>query len=483
MFSIEYPSPDEIFPRSRRFKRAPAEDLEPENRTSDGARSTSGPVVVPKSSSALGFLRKSMGNIFASITSPKWYSQTPPCTSCRWVSSVPETLSANNLWGLVVKGYTVLGQAMLPSPEMATKGCERCKLFMEHPSPDISEWREDTKVVDVVLYNLLRFMPVAPGDDDGKTPRIIPAVMFVRSGFHPLELAGALLTSEGKLLFCADSSPGLQSIVTSVFTPRRLSQRFNTALASRWLEATETSFARSPVGIQGLRFIDCKTKNIIPAPRDSRYAALSYVWGHSGIPDDGKEDGVSAAVPRVVEDAIEVTKVLGIPYLWVDKLCIDQDDAKSKHQQISQMHNIYQNATLTIIAAAGEDAGYGLPGVGARMRTAGNTSFRLGPVDVYSFPSVPSAEIRSSKWATRGWTYQEAALSQRCLVFLDEQIYFECQEMAESESLDLLGRLSILKKTSRAIVRLPNVTAHSSVLLSFPPFPSHVSRRPLTMLV
>jgi hypothetical protein len=47
----------------------------------------------------------------------------------------------------------------------------------------------------------------------------------------------------------------------------------------------------------------------------------------------------------------------------VDALCIVQDDEQSKHIEMSRMDQIYRNAYLTIIAAAGKDANAGLPGV------------------------------------------------------------------------------------------------------------------------
>jgi hypothetical protein len=60
-------------------------------------------------------------------------------------------------------------------------------------------------------------------------------------------------------------------------------------------------------------------------------------------------------------DAIEVTTALGRRYLWVDHYCIDQEDAVKKGKQIQQMRRIFEKADITFVAAAGEDANYGLP--------------------------------------------------------------------------------------------------------------------------
>jgi hypothetical protein len=59
---------------------------------------------------------------------------------------------------------------------------------------------------------------------------------------------------------------------------------------------------------------------------------------------------------------MKVTKQLGYRYLWVDMFCIDLDPT-TKHNQIARMDIFYRCADVTIIAAAGKDANYGLPGV------------------------------------------------------------------------------------------------------------------------
>lgn len=55
--------------------------------------------------------------------------------------------------------------------------------------------------------------------------------------------------------------------------------------------------------------------------------------------------------------------LLGERYLWVDALCIVQDDNASKQSMIERMHVIYQNAFLTLFVATGTDANAGLSGV------------------------------------------------------------------------------------------------------------------------
>ncbi|KAG6362399.1 hypothetical protein INS49_010629 [Diaporthe citri] len=229
-----------------------------------------------------------------------------------------------------------------------------------------------------------------------------------------------------------------------IFSAREVPAFFDVDRALRWLEYCRCNHS-SPCGdstnslVPGLRLIDCWTMTIKEAGKSSPYAALSYVWGDPAIVDSslrrtGNRLLLPARLSPVISDAISVTRDLGFQYLWVDKFCIDQGDAGAKHKQIEQMNTIYEKAVLTIIAAAGEDETYGLPGVGQRLREPQNIASFSG-LRVISTMKHPHSSIRSSRWASRGWTYQEAALSRRRLVFTDQQTYFECDSMNCFESV------------------------------------------------
>ena len=178
--------------------------------------------------------------------------------------------------------------------------------------------------------------------------------------------------------------------------------------------------------VQNLQVIDCNTGAIIPTPRACSYAALSYVWGQklnkNGIDFSGEEESSSieeygsfrlpANLPAVAKDAIEVTKKLGYDYLWVDKYCIDQANGDLMQRQIMSMDRIYQNAELTIIAAAGEDETYGLPGVKTTLRPVQPTA-QIGDSSFTSSSRDPFQDIIRSKLFSRGWTFQEGILSRR----------------------------------------------------------------------
>ncbi|KAK0716383.1 heterokaryon incompatibility protein-domain-containing protein, partial [Lasiosphaeris hirsuta] len=173
----------------------------------------------------------------------------------------------------------------------------------------------------------------------------------------------------------------------------------------------ETTVTGGTKDISGFRLVDCKTEEDVKASVNQAFVALSYVWG---APCSGNA-GESSPWSRVVKDAIEVTRQLGYRYLWVDRHCIDQENAQEKHQQIARMHDIYGRAQLTIIATAGDDASHGLFGVSRPRRQ--QPSISIDELHLPMVPSDPQASIRAFVWWHRGWTYQEGALSRSRIIF------------------------------------------------------------------
>lgn len=112
-----------------------------------------------------------------------------------------------------------------------------------------------------------------------------------------------------------------------------------------------------------LRFIDTKRRCVIEQDQRVRYAALSYTWGQEEqyclkrenveiLKEPGSLDRNNITIRQVIIDAIEVCVKADIPYLWVDALCIVQDDEQGKMFQIQNMDSVYSNAYITIVQAA-----------------------------------------------------------------------------------------------------------------------------------
>ena len=191
---------------------------------------------------------------------------------------------------------------------------------------------------------------------------------------------------------------------------------------------------------RGMRVIDVTKWCVVAAPSDCRYVTLSYVWG--GLPrtlllrsnsqklmSDGGLKDPSLYIPRAIHETILLCQQLQERYLWVDALCIQQDDPRDKLFQIQRMDRIYGNAMLTIIAATGSDADTSLV-----SNTAASAEVRDPPHRLEDHVQIRFAQsVQGSRWATRGWTFQEMAMSLRSLVFTQTGVYFHCQAAIYSE--------------------------------------------------
>jgi hypothetical protein len=227
----------------------------------------------------------------------------------------------------------------------------------------------------------------------------------------------------------------------SLISPARLEQLFSVQTIHRSLY--DTNFARLCIAHCGqnhrktcsglnrqaslfFRLIDCQSQRVITAPPGSKYVALSYVWGASASTDGIEKQSLDPhSWPKVIKDSLQVTLDIGFQYLWVDRYCINQDDLWDKRVQIDQMDQIYSNAEVTIIAAAGEGPDFGLPGVAGTLRDQ-QSSLNIDGYHLTATPLDIRPHVIESKWASRGWTYQEAILSRRRLIFTDQEVLWDC---------------------------------------------------------
>jgi len=120
---------------------------------------------------------------------------------------------------------------------------------------------------------------------------------------------------------------------------------------------------------------------------------------------------------------------LNLRYLWVDSLCIIQDDegpGGSKLGSISKMDLVYSGAYLTIMAATGVNANAGLPGLWTNTRGKTQPVEQVLPGLRLAFKQKYQDYIENSVYYTRAWTYQEQRFTKRSLVFIGGQVVYRC---------------------------------------------------------
>jgi hypothetical protein len=196
-------------------------------------------------------------------------------------------------------------------------------------------------------------------------------------------------------------------------------------------------------------YVERKTiKELTNIKLDSfKYVALSYVWGkdqkfklnstnYSQLLQ--KDFLVSLRPAQMIVDALLLTEKLSIPYIWVDALCIIQDDDNDKGGQLGMMADIYRRAYLTVIVASVIDADSGISGLRAGTSTKVQQQLVLGrqtgselsesshgpPISLFTTLRRSSHHfLEGTEWFKRGWTLQERALSSRTLAFTEERAY------------------------------------------------------------
>ncbi|KAK8087260.1 hypothetical protein PG994_002234 [Apiospora phragmitis] len=163
-----------------------------------------------------------------------------------------------------------------------------------------------------------------------------------------------------------------------------------------------------------------------------QYVVLSHCWGSADAASKLKDSLIPdyqrgldlAQLPQNVQDAVHITRRLGFQYLWVDALCISQDNAQDWAEEKAKLPLYYGQAALMISASIATDADSGIlaerhvpmsPIMG-KDRKFGLRQRILRWKD----------DIERSHLATRGWAAQERMLAPRIVHYTRRQMIWEC---------------------------------------------------------
>jgi hypothetical protein len=188
-------------------------------------------------------------------------------------------------------------------------------------------------------------------------------------------------------------------------------------------------------------------KLVIPTEDDIKvdsYTTMSYRWGTAEFLKlklanlaDFRLGKPISILPRAFQDAITVSKALGIRYLWIDAICILQDADSDFYAECTHMSSIYANSSCNIVATFGKEPSMSLfktrnPEAlqitkitnGWKSHTSSNTWL---DIDVIVEEDHLSKELMKSEVSKRGWILQELFLAPRAIYFGENQVYWSCR--------------------------------------------------------
>ncbi|KAH7376679.1 heterokaryon incompatibility protein-domain-containing protein [Plectosphaerella cucumerina] len=242
-----------------------------------------------------------------------------------------------------------------------------------------------------------------------------------------------------------------------------------------------------------------------PLPSLPPYVAISYVWGTKGNNLTTTTAAVSrlshhtpfSSLPKTIRDACHITCLIGLRHIWVDALCIVQDDDVEKAVEIADMGSVYWDAWLQIAAMRSRDADDGL------LPPAGGSPPTPEEMDEHRLVMSACRSLKQRVWdgklleryplLTRGWTFQERILARRCVHFTCIDLVWECKRErwfetpGENEGGGAGAAKTAINNLSGAFlqcVRLGNSPGHDSTLAKTVPvwrqFVMSYSKRYLT---
>jgi heterokaryon incompatibility protein (HET) len=245
--------------------------------------------------------------------------------------------------------------------------------------------------------------------------------------------------------------------------------------AEKWINTCIQKHSNCGSGLEAplpTRILDVSLDSVPPIVRlvetkskHARYACLSHCWGTNPTKCQSNHKTIAIhqqgimweSMPKTFQDAVVITRRLGIKFLWIDSLCILQDNEDDWQNESEQMAAYYQNAYITICAAWANDDDQGCFSIASpehmakKIETvhtdnAQHSIYVRKPLPHFNGHLMNTMGGRAKKLKlgepmihfpplSRGWVYQERLLSPRVLYFGPAELLWECHELTSCECM------------------------------------------------
>jgi hypothetical protein len=218
--------------------------------------------------------------------------------------------------------------------------------------------------------------------------------------------------------------------------------------------------------VPGASIIYLRESAALSPPDDARYVALSHCWGQGGTPFTTTHETLHLRMggididdlPQTFQDSVILTKELSLQYLWIDSLCIIQDDADDWAREAMQMAHVYRNAHLVLNAANSDSDSKGflqprhiqdtvpLPPPSPtpptpRPPTNLQLTLQLLPPSTRHWTNSTGGDtLASEPISSRAWCLQEHILPARALQYGSHQMFWACERVRASEDGDAVAQ-------------------------------------------
>ncbi|KAH6711612.1 heterokaryon incompatibility protein-domain-containing protein [Leptodontidium sp. MPI-SDFR-AT-0119] len=223
----------------------------------------------------------------------------------------------------------------------------------------------------------------------------------------------------------------------------------------------------------------------------NQYMTLSHCWGKHQFIQTAKASLETRmkriewdSLPKTFQDSVDIAQAFGVRYLWIDALCIIQDDGHDWKQESARMASIYSDSYLNIAATGAADGRGDCLSPRTILCGSQKTSLESIPINPTS-PNQPIIFVRPSlehihnRYSTlvkhyssspdadsvpllsRAWAFQERYLAPRTLHFHPSEVILECKTGLRCECL---GLDSVVRGPFReCLSQEPPITEHSNL--------------------
>ncbi|KAL0465247.1 HET domain-containing protein [Neurospora intermedia] len=398
----------------------------------------------------------------------------PGSKLCRICSSIPSSFWSDGSRNICVK--------LQPLESMrleAERGCQLCAILLMGPDRDPDFQSGNLKTLEL-KRNAFYAMP--EDMDVDRSPLLTLREDTLRGQEH-----GYRMKNPRHFGFSLVPSPW------SALQPVKMGEHVdNIQLIQVWLENCRDNHTQCssnmkcflPTRILDLQaFSDSEDIRLVTSIADDlffdgtppKYATLSHCWGPpSKQPLTTTQATLSERMtripfeklPQTFQDAVKICRSLRQRFLWIDSLCIVQDDEGDWAKEAALMASVYSYSYFTLAALDSKDSSGGCKMVADIQSSYSNrfvdidfngleedeNKFPRQRLRVFEVPCFDDGSIEVGHLNSRAWTLQERELSRRVISFASQGLLWECNELRATSQRPWEN---IERSTTRSIYRVP----------------------------